>query len=67
MSHPVLDGIGWLGAALVIVAYALVSFNRLTPGSFFYQGLNVVGSALLIVNVVWAAIGLVAVTRKAWS
>ena len=80
MSHPVLDGIGWLGAALVIVAYALVSFNRLTPGSLFYQGLNVAGSALLIVNtawhaawpsavvnIVWAAIGLVAVTRKAWS
>jgi hypothetical protein len=76
MTHALLDGVGWLGAALVIVAYALVSFNRLSPASFRYQALNIVGSVLLIVNtawhaawpsavvnVVWAAIALVAVTR----
>jgi hypothetical protein len=76
MTHVLLDGVGWLGAALVNVAYALVSFNRLSPTSFRYQALNIVGSVLLIVNtawhaawpsavvnVVWAAIALVAVTR----
>jgi hypothetical protein len=77
MTHAILDGVGWLGAALVIVAYALVSFDRLSPASVRYQALNIVGSILLIantawhaawpsavVNVVWAAIALVAVTRR---
>jgi hypothetical protein len=77
MTALLLDGAGWIGAVLVIIAYALISFHRLSPTSVLYQALNIVGSILLIintawhaawpsaaVNVVWAAIGLLAVTRR---
>ena len=77
MTHVLLDAAGWLGAALVIIAYALVSFRRMSAASIAYQALNIVGSILLIintafhaawpsavVNVVWAAIGLIAVARS---
>jgi hypothetical protein len=77
VTHVLLDAAGWLGAALVIVAYALVSFHRMSAASIAYQALNIAGSILLImntayhaawpsaaVNVVWAAIGLIAVARS---
>ena len=76
MSHLLLDAAGWIGAALVIIAYALLSFHRLNATTIAYQALNIVGSLLLIintawhaawpsavVNIIWAAIGLVAVAR----
>jgi hypothetical protein len=75
-SNVVLDEVGWLGAALVVAAYALVSFNRLSASSPRYQALNIVGSLCLIintawhaawpstaVNIIWAAIALMALTR----
>src|SRR5262245_27355171 len=71
------DVIGWSGAVLLLVAYALVSGKRLGGASARYQLLNVAGAVLLIVNsacygaypsaalnVVWAIVGLVALTRK---
>ena len=76
-SNALLDGVGWVGAALVVVAYALVSFNRLSPATFRYQAFNIVGSLFLIVNtawhaawpstavnIIWAAIALIALTRR---
>lgn len=47
------DLAGWLGAAILLVAYALVSFDKLRGESFRYQFLNAVGSLLLIVNTVY--------------
>jgi hypothetical protein len=71
------DACGWVGAACVIVAYALVSYGRMSPASTRYQGLNVAGSVMLIintayhaawpsavVNIVWAAIALSALVRR---
>jgi hypothetical protein len=64
---------GWVGISAILLAYALVSFEVVTSQSFAYQGLNLFGSALLIylglvrkvfqiifLNVVWLAVGLVA-------
>jgi hypothetical protein len=45
-----IDIIGWIGAASLLVAYALVSTRRLTGDSTIYQLLNVGGSVLLIIN-----------------
>jgi hypothetical protein len=77
MTAFLVDGAGWIGAALVIIAYALVSFHRLSATTVSYQALNLAGSLLLIintawhaawpsavVNVVWAAIAILAVTRR---
>lgn len=50
MAKLVVDLIGWLGAALLLVAYALVSFKRLHGDSVPYQVLNGMGGCGLIVN-----------------
>jgi hypothetical protein len=76
-TNALLDGVGWVGAALVVVAYALVSFDRLSPATLRYQALNILGSIALIVNtawhaawpstavnIIWAAIALLALTRR---
>ena len=41
---------GWIGVALLLIAYALVSTRRLAGDSTIYQLLNVAGSVLLIIN-----------------
>ena len=45
--------VGWAGAALILVAYLLLSAGRLTGQSLVYQGMNVVGAAGFIVNGWW--------------
>ena len=65
---------GWLGAALILGAYALLTAGRLQARSVAYQGMNVVGAIGFVINsgwngavpsaalnVVWAAIGLAAI------
>ncbi len=67
---------GWAGAALILLAYLLLSMGRLTGRSAMYQAMNVVGAAGFVVNgwwhralpsaslnVVWALIGAVALWR----
>jgi hypothetical protein len=44
------DAIGWAGAALLLVAYAMVSSKKLEGNSMAYQFLNIVGSLLLAAN-----------------
>jgi hypothetical protein len=68
--------IGWTGVAALLVAYALVSMKKLAGDSVAYQLLNLVGSALLIVNsfyfgaypsvgvnLAWIGIAIVALAR----
>ena len=47
------DTLGWIGAFLLLLAYALVSFKRLAADSLVYQGLNVAASILLAVNTIY--------------
>jgi len=67
---------GWSGAALILLAYLLLSAGRLTGQSLAYQAMNVVGAAGFIVNgwwhgaipsavlnVIWMLIGGVALWR----
>ena len=67
---------GWAGAALILLAYLLLSAERLTGQSAVYQGMNVVGAAGFIVNgwwhgalpsavlnVIWMLIGALALSR----
>ncbi len=41
---------GWIGAAELLVAYVLVSRNRLAGDSLRYQALNLTASVLLLLN-----------------
>ncbi len=38
---------GWLGGIILICAYAMVSFGKVTPRGVAFQSLNVTGSAML--------------------
>ena len=42
--------IGWIGAALVLLAYGLISTKWMEGNSFSYQALNVTGAFLLVIN-----------------
>ncbi len=45
--------VGWAGAALILLAYLLLSAGRLTGQSLIYQAMNVVGAAGFVVNGWW--------------
>lgn len=53
MDAFTLDALGWFGAGLLLSAYALVSFRKLAPDSYAYQGLNIVASVLLLANTLY--------------
>lgn len=50
LAHPLVDLLGWLGAACVLTAYGLVSSGRVHGRAPLYQLPNAVGSVLLTVN-----------------
>lgn len=64
---------GWAGALLILLAYLLLSIDRLTGQSALYQGLNVVGAAGFVVNGWWhgaipsATLNLVWLLIGAWA
>ena len=80
-NHTWFDAIGWLGAALLLVAYAMISSKKLEVDSTVYQLLNIVGSVFLVantifyraypssfVNVIWAGIAIFSMmTRRRFS
>ena len=54
MTETVLvEAAGWGGAALILVAYILLSFGRLEGRSRTFQWMNVVGAAGFVVNSGW--------------
>jgi hypothetical protein len=52
-NHVWFDVIGWVGAAALLIAYAMVSSNKLEGNSVTYQLLNIIGSLLLAANTVF--------------
>jgi len=71
------DAIGWVGAAALLVAYAMVSYKKLEGDSATYQLLNISGSLLLaantifygsypstFVNLIWAGIAVFANAKR---
>jgi hypothetical protein len=77
-NHLWFDTVGWIGAAALLVAYAMVSSRKLEAHSHTFQLLNVGGSLLLaantvyygsypstFVNLIWATIAILSIaTRK---
>ena len=69
---------GWTGAALLLAAYALVSLRRIAASAPAFQLANIVGGsgvalhsasngawASAVLNLIWIAIGLAALVRRA--
>jgi hypothetical protein len=76
-NHIWFDAIGWAGAALLLVAYAMISSKKLEPDSTGYQLLNIIGSLFLVantifyraypssfVNVIWAGIAVFSIATR---
>jgi hypothetical protein len=72
----VINVVGWIGMALLIGAYALVTTGRILGPSLAFQLMNLVGGGALMVNsayygawpsavlnLVWVVIGVVGLTR----
>jgi hypothetical protein len=49
----IVEGVGWAGAALILLAYLLLSAGRLTGQSLTYQAMNVLGAAGFVINGWW--------------
>lgn len=75
----VVDILGWIGAAVILFAYGLVSLKKVEGDSLFFQTLNIGASILLVINTMywraypslalnaaWIVMGLVALGRKRW-
>jgi hypothetical protein len=71
------DAIGWLGAAALLMAYAMISHKKLEGDSATYQLLNISGSLLLaantifygsypstFVNLIWAGIAVFSIAAR---
>jgi len=49
----IIDIAGWMGSLEVVVAYFLVSYNRISADSRVYQWLNLTGSVFLLANTIY--------------
>ena len=58
--------IGWAGAVAVLVAYGLVSAERVTSRSWTYQSLNIAGAIGLVINSSWNGAVPSAVVNLVW-
>ena len=69
-SQTTVEIVGWIGGALILLAYLLLSAGRLDGKSRLYQWMNVFGAAgfvangwyhdaipSTVLNVIWMAIG----------
>ncbi|WP_415719782.1 CBU_0592 family membrane protein [Maridesulfovibrio sp.] len=73
------ETLGWYGTIAIILAYILVSFGMLDSKEPAYQILNLSGAVGIIsislhkkayqpavLNIIWAAIALVAIVKAVW-
>lgn len=68
IEMPILiEIVGWLGAAIVVAAYALVSYGRVDGRNPAYQAFNILGALLLTVNSVWHRALPSAATNIIWT
>lgn len=47
------DIIGWIGSVEIVLAYFLISYQKINASSVYYQILNLTGAIFLIVNTVY--------------
>ena len=70
------ETIGWLGAIILLSAYALNSFKIIEGDSLIYQSMNLMGSILIMIytyykkaypntllNLIWGIISLAAIIK----
>lgn len=73
----IIDIIGWIGSVMVVMAYGLNMYKKMSSDALSYYLLNIVGSGCLIVNtiyhhaipsaavnIIWVLIAVVALCKK---
>jgi hypothetical protein len=76
MRKKIYEALGWYGVVAILVAYFLVSFNYVSGQSFWFQLLNLTGSAAIavdafsnkdrpaaVLNVVYSLIAVIVITQ----
>lgn len=76
MSYGLLDAVGLIGAALLMVAYLLLQVNKLQSTGLAYSLLNAIGALLIVfsllanfnlaaflIEVFWVLISLIGIIR----
>ena len=71
-----IDILGWVGSVLVVAAYGLNTYKKITADSLAFYGLNIVGGVFLVIyslekgayantfiNVIWVLIAIPAILR----
>ena len=53
LTRWLVEIVGWGGAALILLAYLLLSAGRMTGQSLAYQAMNVVGAMGFVINGWW--------------
>lgn len=66
MEQLTIDIIGWIGSIEVILAYALISYHKITAKSIWYQFLNLTGGFFLIINTYYYGAYPSAVVNVVW-
>ncbi len=72
----VVDGLGWIGAIAIVIAYGSTSFGLVSTADPVYQGLNLFGALGVVMsslprrayqatalNIVWAAVAIIALLK----
>ncbi len=67
MDSLLFDVLGWIGAFLLLLAYALVSFKKIEPDSATYQWMNIAASILLLVNTMFYGAYPSSFVNAAWA
>ncbi|HXH71080.1 MAG TPA: hypothetical protein VNI60_12180 [Pyrinomonadaceae bacterium] len=67
MDGLLLNLLGWAGAFLLLLAYALVSFRKLEADSETYQWLNITASILLLINTLYYGAYPSSFVNAAWT
>ena len=62
-----LNVFGWIGAFLLLLAYAMVSFKKLEADSQTYQWLNITASILLLINTIYYGAYPSSFVNAAWT
>ena len=76
-TELLVEVIGWIGAAVILLAYGLVSLKKVEGDSLLFQSLNIGASLMLAINtlyrqaypsmalnVAWIFMGLIALVRR---
>lgn len=75
--HLLFDGIGVIGAAMIVIAYAMLQFRYMQSDAILYSAANLLGASLILVSLVdspnlpsifieafWASISVAGIWRR---